>query len=133
MPPLVAQVGIVRAQDIDSDTLVRKKMFELLDMLQSNIQIPVNARIIVKVNLCLLLDCETGATIDPRLVKFLAEWLLERYSIQEIIIAESDATALSADRAFYGLGWDRVLAGVPKTRYLNLTCDERVKVRLDGL
>jgi len=108
-------------------------MYELLDLLQDSILIPADARVLVKVNLCLLLDCETGATVDPRLVRFLAEWLLERRSIREIVIAESDATALNADRAFYGLGWDRILAEVPQMRYLNLSCDERVKVKLDGL
>ena len=132
MESQTAKVGIVRVQDIDDDVLVRVKMYELLDLLQASIQIPADARVLVKVNLCLLLDCETGATIDPRLVKYLAEWLLERRSIKEIIFAESDATALSADRAFYGLGWDRILAEVPKTRYLNLSSDERVKVKLEG-
>ncbi len=133
MPSTTAEVGIVQALNIDDDACVRAKMYELLDLLQNRIRIPENARVIVKVNLCLLLDCETGATIDPRLVKFLAEWLLERHSIKEIVVAESDATALSADRAFYGLGWDRVLADVPRLRYLNLTCDERVKVDVQGL
>jgi len=133
MTSLTAQVGIVQAQDIDDDAQVRAKMYELLDLLQGSIQIPADARVLIKVNLCLLLDCETGATIDPRLVRFLAEWLLERHSVREIIIAESDATALSADRAYYGLGWDRILAGIPKTRYLNLTYDELVKVKIDGL
>jgi uncharacterized protein (DUF362 family) len=129
----IAQVGIVQAQNIDDDVLVREKMYELLDLLQDRIQVPPDARVLVKVNLCLLLDCETGATIDPRLVSYLAEWLLERRSIKEIVIAESDATALSADRAYYCLGWDRIFAEMPKTRYLNLTSDERVKVTLDGL
>lgn len=128
-----ARIGIVRAENIDNDLLVRQKMVELLNLLQENIRIKANARIIIKVNLCLLLDCETGATIDPRLVKFLIEWLLEKYDIKEIIIAESDATALSADRAYNGLGWDRIFAEVPKTRYLNLTLDERIKVNIDGL
>lgn len=129
----VAKVGIVRAENIDDDQLVRAKMYELLDLLQDQIKMAPNAQVLVKVNLCLLLDCETGATIDPRLVKFMAEWLLERRKVREIIIAESDATALSADRAYYGLGWDRILADVPKTRYLNLSCDERVKVKIEGL
>jgi uncharacterized protein (DUF362 family) len=133
MSSLIAQVGIVRAQEIDDDALVRAKMHELLDLLEASILIPAEARVLIKVNLCLLLDCETGATIDPRLVRFLAEWLLDRCNIREIVIAESDATALDADRAFYGLGWDRILAEVPKTRYLNLSRDERVKVKLDGL
>ena len=133
MSSQTAQVGIIKVIDIDDDVLVREKMYELLDLLQDKIQIPTNARVIVKVNLCLLLDCETGATVDPRLVKFLSEWLLERCSVTEIVIAESDATALNADRAFYGLGWDSILAEVPKTRYLNLSRDEYIKVKLDGL
>jgi uncharacterized protein (DUF362 family) len=128
-----AQIGIVRAQNIDDDALVQTKMYELLDLLQEDIQVPTDARVLIKVNLCLLLDCETGATIDPRLVKYLAEWLLDRRSIKEIIIAEADATALCADRAFFGLGWDRIIAETPKTRYLNLSGDERVKVKVDGL
>jgi len=133
MNSLSAQVGIVQAQNIDDDLLVRTKMYELLDLLQDRIQIPENGRVLVKVNLCLLLDCDTGATIDPRLVRYLAEWLIEKYGVKEIVIAESDATTLSADRAFYGLGWDSILAQVPKTRYLNLTKDDLVKIKLDGL
>ena len=133
MAPITAKVGIVRAQDIDDDAGVRAKMGELLDLLQDSIHIPDNARVLIKVNLCLLLDCETGATVDPRLVRFLADWLQERYNISEIILAESDATALSADRAFYGLGWDRLLGEIPNSRYLNLSADERVTVKIDGL
>lgn len=133
MDAVKARVGILRVEDIDDERQVRARMFELLDLLADRIQIPEQARVVVKVNLCLLLDCETGATIDPRLVKHLAEWLLERRRVSEIIIAESDATALNADRAYYGLGWDQVLGGLPNTRYLNLTRDERVSVELDGL
>jgi uncharacterized protein (DUF362 family) len=133
MSSLEAQVAIVHAQNIDDDALVRSRMYELLDLLRDSIQVPPNARVVIKINLCLLLDCETGATTDPRLVQFLAQWLLDHRSIREIVIAESDATTLNADRAFYGLGWDRILAEVPKTRYLNLSRDERVKVKVNGL
>jgi uncharacterized protein (DUF362 family) len=128
-----ARVGIVRVENIDDDALVRAQMYALLDMLKENMRIPAAARVVVKVNLCLLLDCETGATIDPRLVRYLAEWLLERCGAREIIIAESDATALDADRAYACLGWDQMLANIPRTRYLNLTKDEQVTITLDGL
>lgn len=128
-----ARIGISSVDDIDDDDLVRNKMFELLDMFQGFIILPKNARIIVKVNLCLLLGCETGATVDPRLVKYLAEWFLNNYSISEIVIAESDATALNADLAYYGLGWNLILGDIPKLRYLNLSKDELVKIKIDGL
>lgn len=129
----VARVGIVRVENIDDDALVLAQMFTLLDKLKESIRIPAGARVLIKVNLCLLLDCATGATIDPRLVRYLAEWLRERYGVGEIIIAESDATALDADRAYACLGWDQMLANVPGTHYLNLTKDEQVKITLDGL
>lgn len=133
MPNKAALVGIVKAKDIDDDALLQKQMFELLEQLEGQIQIPEKACVIVKVNLCLLLDAETGATVDPRLVRYLVQWLLERRDIREIVIAESDATALNADRAFYGLGWDRYLADLPGTRYLNLSHDERIKTHFNGL
>lgn len=129
----IARVGIVKAEDIDNEKLVKTKMYELLDMFSDMIQIPANARILVKVNLCLLLGHETGATVDPKLVKYLAEWLLEKHNPLEIVIVESDATTLEADRAYSVLGWDRTLEGIPKVRYLNLSKDELVKVKLDGL
>ena len=128
-----ARIGILCVEDIDDDVLVRNKMFELLEMYHDTINLPPRARILIKVNLCLLLGCETGATVDPRLVKYLAEWLLEKYNIDEIVIAESDATALNADRAYYGLGWDQLLNDIPKLRYLNLSKDEIVKIKFDGL
>jgi uncharacterized protein (DUF362 family) len=128
-----ALVGIVKTEHIDDDDQVRAKMFELLDLLQDRIILPSKAQVIIKVNLCLLLDCETGATIDPRLVRYLAEWLLERRNVKEVIIAESDATALNADRAFYGLGWDQILSQVPNTRYLNLSKDEVSNIPIHGL
>ncbi len=133
MPKQTARVGIVQVQDIDNDAQVRMKMYELLGLLQDDIQIPAEARVLIKVNLCLLLDSETGATVDPRLVRFLIEWLQERHKVREIIVAEADATALSADRAYYGLGWDCILAGLPGIHYLNLSKDEKVKVNFDGL
>ena len=108
-------------------------MFDLLELMQSNIQIPANARVLIKVNLCLLLGSETGTTVDPYLVWYLVQWLLERRDVKEITIAEADATHLSADLAFKILGWDQVFADMPRTRFLNLSTDELVSVELDGL
>ena len=128
-----AQVAIAKAADIDNPAKVRTTMFDLLELMQSNLRIPPSAKVLIKVNLCLLLGCETGATVDPYLVRYLVEWLLERYDIKEVIIAESDATHLCADPAFKILGWDKIIAGVPRTRFLNLSKDELIDVELDGL
>lgn len=128
-----AQIGITKVADVDNPAEVRVAMFDLLELMQSNIQIPANARVLIKVNLCLLLGSETGTTVDPYLVWYLVQWLLERRDVKEITIAEADATHLSADLAFKILGWDQVFADMPRTRFLNLSTDELVSVELDGL
>jgi len=128
-----AQIGITKVTDVDKPAEVRMAMFDLLELMQSQVQVPANARVLIKVNLCLLLGSETGATVDPYLVRYLVEWLLEQRDIKEVIIAEADATHLSADLAFRILGWDQIFAGVPRTRFLNLSSDELVSVELDGL
>ncbi|MBM3134678.1 MAG: DUF362 domain-containing protein [Chloroflexi bacterium] len=128
-----AQIGITKVADVANPVAVRKAMFDLLELMQSYIQVPPNARVLIKVNLCLLLGSETGATVDPYLVRYLVEWLLEKRAVKEIVIAEADATHLNAELAFRILGWDQVLAGVPRTRFLNLSSDELVSVELDGL
>src|SRR3990170_8146080 len=99
-------VGITRVSNIGNPSEVRRAMFDLLELMEGYIKVPQNARVLVKLNLCLLLGCETGATTDPYLVRYLVEWLLEQRDVAEIILAESDATALNADLAFTVLGWD---------------------------
>lgn len=128
-----AQIGITKVADVDDPMEVRMAMFDLLELMQSNIQVPANARVLIKVNLCLLKGSETGATVDPYLVRYLVEWLLEQRDVEEVIIAEADATHLNADLAFTILGWDQVFADVPRTRFLNLSSDELISVELDGL
>lgn len=128
-----ARVAITKVADVDNSAKVREAMLDLLELMQSYLQVPADARVLIKVNLCLLLGSETGATVDPYLVRYIVEWLLERRDIKEIIIAEADATHLSADPAFKILGWEQVFADLPRTRFLNLSNDELVSVELDGL
>jgi uncharacterized protein (DUF362 family) len=126
-------VGISRVKDIDSHQEIRAACRELLTLLQPGMQVRPGAKVMVKVNLCLIKGYETGATLDPFVVRCFVEWLLEQYEPAEIILAEADATHLSADMAFRVLGWDRFFADVPRVRLLNLSADERVQVELDGL
>lgn len=128
-----AHIGIAKVTDVDDAARVRTAMFGLLELMQSHIPVTADARVLIKVNLCLLRGCETGTTVDPYLVRFLVEWLLEKHAVKEVFIAEADATHLNADLAFQILGWDQVFADVPRTRFLNLSKDELVSVELDGL
>jgi uncharacterized protein (DUF362 family) len=127
-------VGITQTANVDSCPNIRAVFYELLGLLQPALPAPpAQARMLIKTNLCLIKGYETGATVDPFLVRCLVDWLLEQYAPAEIIIAESDATHLSADVAFKVLGWHKVFHNVPHTRLLNLSTDDRVEVPLDGL
>ncbi len=126
-------VGITQVQDVDNRAEIRSAFYDLLDLIRPELPFQRGKRVLVKANLCLIKGYETGATVDPFVVRCFAEWLLERYDPAEIIIAEGDATHLNADIAFKVLGWQRVFGDLPRTRLLNLSADERVEVELNGL
>ncbi|MBC2733179.1 MAG: DUF362 domain-containing protein [Desulfobacteraceae bacterium] len=87
-----------------------------------------DAQVLMKINLCLLLGPETGATLDPRVVHALVKWLLENRPVKEIVLAESDATQMSADIAYRALGWADLFDRMPKVRFLNLSHDNRISI-----
>jgi uncharacterized protein (DUF362 family) len=88
--------------------------------------------IMIKPNICLIKSYETGATVDPFIVKCLVDWLLDNYDVQRIIIGEADATVLSIDIAFKVLGWEEVFRHYPRVKLQNLSRDETVAVKLNG-
>jgi len=128
-------VGMQRVQDVTDYSEIRETLFRLMDEMRvrTNLNVADDARIVIKPNICTMKGPETGATVDPLVVKFLAEWFLENYKINTIYVAESDATMLNADLAFKGLGWERIFGSLPKVQLLNLTKDESVSVQLNGL
>lgn len=125
-------IAVQKIEDIYSDNTVEDSIFLLMDEYKPYIKIPDNAIIIIKVNLCLLLGPETGATVDPRVVKYISKWLLKSYNLKEIIIAESDATHLSADMAFKILGWEEVFKNMERVRLFNLSKDDVVDVPVNS-
>jgi uncharacterized protein (DUF362 family) len=78
-------------------------------------------------------ECDSGVTVDPFIVRCLAEWLLQNYPIESVVVAEADATELNADLAFRALGWEEMFRSLPQVKLLNLTKDEKVGIKLDGL
>jgi uncharacterized protein (DUF362 family) len=127
-------VGITQTANVDSHSAIREALYELLELLRPALpMLSARARVLIKTNLCLIKGYETGATVDPFVVRCLAEWLLDQYDPAEIIIAEADATHLSADVAFKVLGWHKIFDNLPRTRLLNLSTDDLVDVPIDGL
>jgi len=106
---------------------VRDGVNALLDDQKGNLIVPGDATVLIKVNLCLLLGPETGATVDPRVALAIIEWLKANYRIRKVYIAEADATQLSADMAFKGLGWKQFFQERdPEVAFCNLSTDTRV-------
>jgi uncharacterized protein (DUF362 family) len=100
---------------------------------RGQIKIPAKANVMIKPNICLVKGYETGATVDPLVVKCLVDWLLQNYDIKTITIGEADATELNVDVAFKVLGWEDIFKKYLDVRLLNLTKDEHVDIDLNGL
>ena len=102
---IMPTVTVKRVSDIYSYDSIREATWSLLENLKDKIKMPERATVLIKVNLCLLMGPETGATVDPRVARAIIEWFKLNYNIEKFIIAEADATHLSADMAFKALGW----------------------------
>jgi len=80
-------------------------------------------KIAIKPNLCYYWKSTTGETTDPHLVEAIIDVLRMKCEVDEILIVESDATAVKAKYAFRALGYER-LARRKKVRLLNLCENE---------
>lgn len=128
-------VGLAKIKHPQNKSEIESALFNLLDQMKkkNEINISKKADIMIKPNICLVRGYETGATVDPFIVKCLVDWLIQNYDIELITIGEADATELNIDIAFKVLGWEDIFNHYPNVRLLNLTKDERVEVELNGL
>lgn len=128
-------VEITRIKHPQNKSQIECALFNLLDQIKqrNEINISKKADVMIKPNICLVRGYETGATVDPFIVKCLVDWLMQNYDIETITIGEADATELNIDMAFKVLGWEDTFNRYPNVRLLNLTKDERLEVDLHGL
>ena len=128
-------VGIAKVKHPQNESEIKNALFNLLDQMKekSKIKIPPKANIMIKPNICLVRGYETGATVDPFIVKCLVDWLLQNYDVKTITIGEADATELNVEVAFKVLGWEDTFNQYPNVKLLNLTKDEYVDIDLNGL
>lgn len=127
-PNKEAAVGGVKVGNIRSPVEVRKGIYDLMDMFSPMIPPLKDGTVMLKINLCLLLGPETGATVDPMTVRHLIDWLIANRPLKEVILAESDATHMSADIAYRALGWDKHFEDLKNVRFLNLSADKTIPV-----
>lgn len=122
-------VHVETVRDLASYECVRDRLHAILDRMKHSIRLPTQARVLIKLNLCLLKGPETGATVDPRVAKALVEWFTGNWDVAKIYLAEADATHLGAEMAFRALGWREFFTGVERVEFLNLSEDETVPVK----
>jgi len=127
-------VIVARLRQFQSMPQIQSAVFEVLNGVRNHgrIEIPSHAKIMIKPNICFVKRHETGATVDPFVVRCLVDWLLENYNIESITIGEADATELNVEVAFKVLGWEDMFKTYPDVRLLNLSKDKRIKVKSKG-
>lgn len=125
----LSTVTVRRVPNIENYDAIREGVCSMLQTIKHKVEIPNKPTVVIKINLCLLTGPETGATVDPRVARAIVEWLESNYNIQRVIIAEADATHLSADLAFKALGWKKYFKECAlDVEFCNLSADKRVQV-----
>ncbi len=121
-------VGATKVNALRDPAQIGEGVFCLLDMFDHVIPSLKGGQVVLKINLCLLFGPETGATVDPIIVRYFAEWLFQKRQVGEVILAEADATHMSADIAYKALGWEKFFNDLKNVRFLNLSKDKLIDV-----
>lgn len=115
-------VSLARVEDFNGRG-IKEATYQALDML--NCKPSGNLKhVMIKPNLCYYWDYSTGETTDPRLVSSIIDYIRERWNPEtEIVIVESDASAMRTKHVFKMLGYE-ALAEEKSVDLMNLSEDE---------
>jgi len=114
--------GLVALVDTSRYTKLTDAVARALELIDFNPKKEVK-KIAIKPNLCYYWKSTTGETTDPYLVEAIIDILRMKCKVDEILIVESDATAVKAKYAFRALGYEK-LARRKKVKLLNLCENE---------
>lgn len=121
-------VSLVRTRE-SSLVSFKKAIERSLDLIQFNFERRVK-KVVIKPNLCYYYDYSTGETTDPKFVSALIDILKERLSADpEILIVESDASAMKCRYAFRMLGYEK-MAKEKDVALINLSEERNQNVEL---
>ena len=114
--------GLVALVDTSKYAELADAVARALELIDFNVKKEAK-KIAIKPNLCYYWKSTTGETTDPHLVEAIIDILRMKCKVDEILIVESDATAVKAKYAFRALGYEE-LARRKKVKLLNLCEDE---------
>jgi uncharacterized protein (DUF362 family) len=113
---------------------IKKAIDDSLNLLSYDLAKNIR-KVVIKINACYYYDYSTGQTTNPRFVAGLIELLRERTSSNvDIVLVESDASAMKCKYAFKFLGYEK-LSKDYNVRLVNLSEEkgENVTVKCDSL
>ena len=83
-------------------------------------------KIVIKPNMCYYYHPSTGEVTDPQFVSALIDVFRENLDVSEILVVESDASAMRCKNAFSMLGYDK-MAAEKKVNLVNLA-EEKYRI-----
>jgi uncharacterized protein (DUF362 family) len=125
-------VSLTKIQNGDQNPL-KHAIAEALNLIDYKFE-KSTKKIVIKPNLCYYWDSSTGQTSDPRFVGELIDFLREQVSTDaEIVVVESDASAMRCKYAFRMLGYEKLATekNVPLINLSEQPCDE-TEVQCNG-
>ncbi len=101
-------VSFVRAENCDPEPL-KNAIKASLDLIRFDFERKAR-KIVIKPNMCYYYHPSTGEVTDPRFVGALIDVFRENLDVSEIVVVESDASAMKCKNAFGMLGYDKLAA-----------------------
>lgn len=111
-------VSFVRTKGYEPE-LLKYAIKESLDLIRFDFSQKAKT-IVIKPNMCYYYHPSTGEVTDPRFVSALVDVFRENMNVSEVLIVESDASAMKCKNAFTILGYEK-LASEKKLMLVNLS------------
>ncbi len=117
-------VSFVHSQNCEPEAL-KRAIKESLDLISFDFGRKAK-KIVIKPNMCYYYHPSTGEVTDPRFVSALIDVFRENFDVSEILVVESDASAMRCENAFPMLGYDK-MAREKKVNLVNLA-EEKYRI-----
>lgn len=122
--------NVVLMKTFDTQKDINKSVKEIMSSINYDFKDKIY-NVDIKPNLCYYWDYSTGYTTDPKIVKGIINFLIEKYGNNiNIRIVESDATAMRTKHVFKMLGYEKLFKE-ENVRLINLSEDKIVEKKVE--
>lgn len=122
--------NVVLMKTFDTQKDINKSVKEIMSLINYDFKDKIY-NVDIKPNLCYYWDYSTGYTTDPKIVKGIINFLIEKYGNNiNIRIVESDATAMRTKHVFKMLGYEKLFKE-ENVRLINLSEEKIVEKKVE--